>query len=160
MKELAKKIVNVETLTVEEKITAIAALTYKYKPCSYVLTNNKKAIATMEIGKPYRCSEVNNKNIQSLAKLFGKLVDCGMMSKETVITGRTLTVPNAKYKNITDSIKFWSTVNPNRPCNIYACGEYLNIHASEYVKMLEMELANLSPTIEIKEKITYYTRLF
>lgn len=156
--ETAKKVVTSTDFSTEEKVIICTKLSVKGKTYPWNIEKKAKAIASMEIGKPYRCKELYSCH-QAIAGILNHLVKAGMVTKETVKTGNILTISNPTVEKLKNDIAWYEEYITNLKSN--QLGRYYGS-----IETAEISLARLKATLEVtpkifsvEEKITYYTRI-
>lgn len=156
---LAKKVGSSEELSMEEKVIICIKLSTKGKVSHYSLQRKAKAIASMEIGIPYRCKDID-RNYHNVASALKDLSECGVLKREVVKTGNILTIENPRFTYIKDQIAWYEGHIAELKAKVGAC------NVSGYIANAEFHLTHYKKKLEItpkefliEEKFTYYTRL-
>lgn len=156
---LAKKVGSSEELSMEEKVIICIKLSTKGKVSHYSLQRKAKAIASMEIGVPYRCKDIDP-NYHNVVSALKDLSECGVLKREVIKTGNTIIVKNPRFDYIKDQIAWFERHATELKANVATCNMSGCIANAElYLKHYKKELETTPKEFLIEEKFTYYTRL-
>ena len=154
--DTVKKVVKSSDLSVEDKVVICSTLTTKKRAYSWTMKRKSEAIASMELGKPYRCKDIYN-SPQAISSTLNRLVKCGMVTKEVVATGNILIIPNPRVEKLQNDIYWYERYIANRKTTNHLGYGYHEAERS--LERLRAELEMTKKALEIEEKITYFTRI-
>lgn len=155
--DTVKKVVKSSDLSVEEKVIICSTLTTKKRAYPWTVKRKSEAIASMELGKPYRCKDIYN-SPQAISPTLNRLVKCGMVTKEVITTGNIIVILNPRVEKLQNDIDWYERYLANREATKYL-GGYGYGQAKDTLRHLHAELEMTKKTFEVEEKITYFTRI-
>lgn len=164
LNKIVELIKNTDEFTPIEKDESIATIMgYSHK---WTRENAVKVLNAMEKGKAYRCKDLTPIITGREFKIYDQcgvnafmkvLVKTGAIRREVVFTGREIEIPNPKIAKLQEKIADW-----------FWARDFYHRHRDDRqatliqqnIKQCANEMATLSPTIKVKEKIAYFYKTY